>query len=148
MNETIAGTGAKTPWHVWVVGVLATLWNLGGAVDYTMTQTRNEAYLGQFTAEQLEYFMSFPAWFDAFWAIGVWGALLGSILILARSRFAYHAFVASLVGIAGTTFWTATNAMPESLDTAGMWAFTIAIVVSVVLLAFYSRRMTARGVLR
>ena len=138
----------KAPWHLWVVGVLAVLWNLGGAVDYTMTQTRNAAYLDQFTAEQLAYFTSFPAWFEAFWALGVWGAFAGSVLLLFRTRFAFHAFVISLIGIAGTTFWTLTNPMPESLNSTGVWIFTAAIILSVILLAWYSRRMTAKGVLR
>ena len=50
MSETVesvaAGDGKPaTPWHLWLVGVLATIWNSGGAVDYTMTQTRNESYM-------------------------------------------------------------------------------------------------------
>jgi len=31
----------KTPIHLWVVGILAILWNSIGAVDYLMTQTQN-----------------------------------------------------------------------------------------------------------
>lgn len=140
--------GRKAPWHLWVVGILAILWNLGGAVDYTMTQTRNAAYLDQFTPEQLAYFTSWPAWFEGFWALGVWGAFAGSILLLFRNRFAFYAYIVSLIGIAGTTFWTVTNPMPESLNSAAMWAFTTAIVLSVILLVIYSRRMIAAGVLR
>lgn len=142
------GMARKTPWHLWVVGIISLLWNLGGVVDYTLTQMRNEAYLSQFTPEQLEYFTSFPTWFEAFWALGVWGAIIGSVLLLFRSRFAFHSFVVSLIGIAGTTFWTLTNPMPESLNSPGMWAFTAAITVSVILLIWYSRRQTAAGVLR
>jgi len=138
----------KAPWHLWVVGVLAILWNLGGVADYTLTQTRNAAYLDQFTAEQLAYFTSWPAWFEGFWALGVWGAFAGSILLLFRSRFAFYAYIVSLIGIAGTTFWTVTNPMPESLNSTGMWAFTAAIILSVILLVIYSRRMIAAGVLR
>ena len=90
---------ARTPAHVWIVGVLATLWNAFGAFDYVMTQTGNEAYLSQFTAEERAFFDSFPAWMEAFWALGVWGALIGSLLLLVRSRYAVHAFGISLVGI-------------------------------------------------
>jgi len=32
-NSTVA-----TPWHVWVVGIVALLWNAMGALDYTMTE--------------------------------------------------------------------------------------------------------------
>ena len=42
-----------TPKSLWVVAPLALLWNLMGAMDYVMTQTRDEAYMSGFTAEQL-----------------------------------------------------------------------------------------------
>lgn len=138
----------RAPWHLWVVGVLAILWNLGGVMDYTLTQTRNAAYMDQFTAEHLAYFNSWPVWFEGFWALGVWGAFAGSVLLLFRSRFAFHAYAVSLVGIVGTTFWTVTSPMPQSLNSAGLWAFNAMIILTVILLAYYSRRLTAAGVLR
>ena len=74
----------KTPIHLWVVGLLALLWNLVGAFDYAATQLRLESYMSQFTTEQLEYFYGFPAWMDAAWAIAVWASLLGAIALLLR----------------------------------------------------------------
>ncbi|MEX0892485.1 MAG: hypothetical protein WEB88_09975 [Gemmatimonadota bacterium] len=65
----------RTPVHLWVIGALALLWNSVGAFDYLMTQTRNEGYMGQFSAEQLEYFYGFPTWVVAFWALAVWGGV-------------------------------------------------------------------------
>ena len=55
----------RTPRHLWVVGIVVLLWNLLGAWDYIMTETKNEAYMGQFTPEQLEFFYGFPAWLVA-----------------------------------------------------------------------------------
>jgi hypothetical protein len=55
-----------------------------GALDYVMTQTRNEACLSQFTPEQLDFFLGIPAWAVATWALAVWGGVLGAILLLAR----------------------------------------------------------------
>ena len=69
MSETQA---TQTPRHLWIVGIVALLWNLIGAMDYIMTQTRNEAYMDQFTPEQLEFFYGFPVWLIAFWALAVW----------------------------------------------------------------------------
>ena len=45
-----------TPRHLWIVGIVALLWNLLGAMDYVMTETKNEAYMDQVTPEQLEFF--------------------------------------------------------------------------------------------
>ena len=80
MNQT----NPKTPAHLWIVGILALLWNALGAFDYTATQYRLDFYMNQFSAEQLEYFYTFPAWAVCMWAIAVWGSLLGTFGLLFR----------------------------------------------------------------
>ena len=72
----------KAPRHLWVVGIVAVLWNAIGVFDYSATQLRIESYMSQFTAEQLAYFYGFPAWAVAAWAIAVWSSLLGSLALL------------------------------------------------------------------
>jgi hypothetical protein len=47
----------KTPVWFWIVGVVALIWNGFGAVDYTLTQMGNEAYLSAFTEEQLAFYL-------------------------------------------------------------------------------------------
>ena len=69
----------RTPWHVWVIGILALVWNSGGAFDYWMTQTNNENYLSMLTEPQRAMLDARPVWFDVSWAIGVWGSVLGSL---------------------------------------------------------------------
>lgn len=146
---------AKTPWHLWVVGALALLWNSGGAYDYTMTQTRNMDYLTA-GAEAwnldpgvlIAYYTAFPAWADAAWARGVWGAIAGSLLLLLRSRFAFHAFLISIIGLAGTTAYTMTSDIPPELQSTSAWLFSAAIVIITVLLTYYAKRQTAAGILR
>ena len=53
MNQETTGNTRRPPWHLWLIGVLALAWNGAGAVDYVMTKTRNAAYLGSFTPEQI-----------------------------------------------------------------------------------------------
>ncbi len=153
MSETVENTrgmGVRpaTPWHLWVVGIVATIWNSGGALDYTMTQTGNESYMSGFTPEQLDYFYAFPAWADGVWALGVWGALVGSLLLLLRSRHAVIAFAISLVGLAGSSIYQMLADVPASLSTPGIWIFTAVIWLSIILLIWYARKMTTKGVLR
>lgn len=140
----------KAPWHLWLIGIVSLLWNAMGALDYTMTQTRNESWMGQFTPEQLEYFYGFPTWAVACWALGVWGALLGSVLLLLRSRFSLWAFVISLLGITGT--WVYQFAISDTdfgqIAGAGAIWFSAAIVLVAFLLLWYARAMNVRGVLR
>ena len=79
---------AKTPWHLWVVGVISLLWNAVGALDFTMTQLRNEAYLKAFTDEQRAYFFAIPLWAVVTWGVATWGSLVGSGFLLGRRRLA------------------------------------------------------------
>ena len=140
---------ARAPVHLWIVGILATLWNAFGCYDYIMTQTGNEAHLAQFSAEERAFFDSFPAWTEAFWAIGVWGALIGSVLLLARSRYAVHAFGASLVGmIVGLAYQRFGMAIPESLTTGVMAVMPWVIFAIGIALFVYARTQAAKGVLR
>ena len=88
-------TTSSTPWHLWVVGIVGTLWSSIGAFDYTMSQMRNEAYLSGFSPEQIAYFEGFPTWAIAVWAIGVWGGVLGCLLILMKKKLATSVLSAS-----------------------------------------------------
>lgn len=95
-SATVAGR-PKTPVWFWIVGVVALIWNSFGAVDYILTQTGNEAYLAAFTEEQLAFYLGFPLWYEAVWAIAVWTAVLGSLALLIRSKYAAPVFLVSLV---------------------------------------------------
>ena len=147
MSEELTTTTVRTPWHLWVVGVLAFLWSCMGAFDYLMTETRNEGYLSRFTPEQLEYFYGFPAWVVALWAIAVWGGVVASIFLLLRKRFAVEVFLVSLVAMVLTTIQNyAFNNGMEISGTFGL-IFTIIIFVLSLLLYLYARAMRKKGVL-
>ena len=137
----------KTPRHLWIVAGLALLWSLFGAMDYVMTQTRNEAYMGQFTPEQLEFYYSFPAWLVAFWAIAVWGGVLGAVLLLMRKKLAVPVLVVSffcMVVVAIHNYGFAGGA--DVVGGVGT-LFSIDIFVVALALVIYARGMARRGVL-
>ncbi|MCX7301851.1 MAG: hypothetical protein NTX73_16010 [Rhodobacterales bacterium] len=140
----------RTPWHLWVIGILSLLWNGVGAYDYFMTQTNNAAYLSMLTEAQRAMMDSRPVWFDAVWAIGVWGSVAGSLLLLLRSRAAVWAFAASFIGLILSSVWQFGIADPSALETTGSFAlmFSGLIAVVILLLWVYARAMLRRGVLR
>ena len=143
--ETDALSRNAAPWHLWVVGIVSLLWNAVGVFSYMMTELGQLASLGM-TPEQIAYFEAFPAWATAFWALGVWGCLLGSILLLARSRHAVTAFGVSIVGLVGTAVFSyLVSDVPDDLQSVpldiAIWAITFG-------LCFYARRQTANAVLR
>jgi hypothetical protein len=53
------------------------------------------------TDAQIAFMARYPSWMHAVWALGVWGSVLGSILLLLRSKWAFHAFAVSIAGGAG-----------------------------------------------
>lgn len=150
MSET-----AKAPWHLWVVGIVSLLWNFGGANDYVRTKLVDREYLqggadmvGVPVETVIAYFAAYPLWANIAWALGVWGAVAGSILLLLRRRYAFHAFAISLAGLIVSTVYTVISDRPAEFDTPFFWAFSAAIWVITLLLMYYSRRMTSNGVLR
>jgi hypothetical protein len=149
MSNSTPAPVAATPWHVWLVGALAVLWNSVGAFDYVMTETRNAAYLSGFTPEQLAYFNSFPAWVVGTWALSVWGGVLGSVLLLMRRRWAAAVFGMSLATMLLTFFhnFVLTNGLAV-MGGAGGLAFTAVIVAIGLGLLLYSRSLVRKEVLR
>lgn len=137
------------PWHLWAVGAVSALWNCGGAYDYTMTRIDKANHLAGFTPEQVAWIDAFPLWANTAWALGVWGALGGSLLLLFASRWAVHAFAVSLLGLAGVTLFQFTTDKPAGMgDGAADMAFTAALWIVAALLLWYAMRMRAKGVLR
>jgi len=137
----------KTPVHLWVVAILAVLWNSVGAFDYVATRYRIESYMSQFSEAQLEYFYAFPAWMGAAWAVGVWGALLGSLGLLLRKAWAVWLFGLSLLGLAGSTVYNFVLSDGAAVMGENAVAFTAVIWAIALILFFYSRAMAKRGVL-
>jgi hypothetical protein len=142
-------TPAQTPRYFWAVGIASLLWNSLGAVDYFMTKTHNQVWLEGFTAEQIAWLDNYPIWANVAWALGVWGALAGSVLLLMRKSWSVEAFAISLAGLAAATVYQfGMGDMPESLNTAGGMVFSAFLWAVAIGLFVYARKMRATGVLR
>jgi hypothetical protein len=149
------GMTERAPIHLWVVGGLATLWNAFGGYDYWMTRMRDTDYLagmlpGVDPQATLAWIDSFPMWAQFGWGLGVWMGVLGSLLLLARSRWAVHAFGLSLIGMAlsfGYQF-SGASPMPEGMGGGAMTYVPLVIIFIGLLLFAYARAMAKKGVLR
>ena len=144
----------KTPMHLWIVGGLSLVWNAFGGYDYWMTRTRNTDYLkemlpGSDPNALLAYIDSFPIWAQIGWGLGVWGAILGSILLLMRSRWAVLSFGLSLLGAVLSLGYQLLGPPAPAAMTEGMAAaFPYVIIAIAVALYYYAHRQRAKGVLR
>jgi hypothetical protein len=149
MTDVTSSLNPKSTRRPVMVGFLALVWNALGALDYVMTQTRNASYLSSFSAEQLAYFETLPAWSVATWAVGVWGAVLGSILLIFRRQLALPAFAVSLLAAALTFVYN--YALTDGLRIMGGASALIVpglVLLVGILLLHYCYRLSARNLLR
>jgi hypothetical protein len=136
---------SRTPVHLWIVGILSTLWNAFGCYNYLMAQTGR---LADLEPEMQAWMEGFDTWMNAAWAVGVWFSLLGSLLLLGRSRYAVHTFWLSLAGLAVNSFAQVVLNPPPGGFGAGDVAILAAIWAILIGLLVYAKRMRQRGVLR
>ncbi len=137
----------KAPVHLWIIGVIALLWNAMGAFDYLATKLQLESYMGQFTEEQLAYFYGFPAWVTAFWAIAVWGALAGSVGLLMRKKWSVWAFAVSTTGMVITAIYNFGMSNGAEIMGGEAVAFSAVIWIIAFFLLWYSWWLAKKGVL-
>jgi hypothetical protein len=150
-EETMAeaqGPIPGRPWHLWVIGITGGLWSSLGVLSFMLTQLNVEAVMSQFPPQQREYFLSFPLWAVAFWAIGVFGGVIGCLLLLLKNRLAFPVLLASAIGAIvsnlGGVFLL--GGMEVMAETGGLGFTAVPIVVGV-FLAYYAGAMSKTGVL-
>jgi hypothetical protein len=149
MDESVR-LSKSAPLPFWIISGISLLWNAFGGYDYIMTRQRNAEYLGQMgnANDILKWIDAFPIWAQVLWPVGVWASVIGSVLLLLRSRHAVAAFLVSLVGAVGSFAAQMMIPVPASLDTTANQIMPFVIVAIIVFLWWYARRSLARGILR
>jgi hypothetical protein len=137
----------STPWHFWLVAVVSLLWNGFGAYDYTMSHLQGETYYRQMGMSDavIAFMDTYPSWMHAVWAVGVWGSALGAVLLILRSKWAFHAFAVSILGAIGNLAYTAMT--PAAAGVMGI-EMPLVIIAICGFFIWYAWTMTKRGVLR
>ena len=144
---------AKAPVHLWIVGVLAVLWNGFGAYDYFMTRTKGAAYIESMMpaidgAALMAYIEAMPIYASFGWGLGVWGGLVGSILLLMRHRLAVAAFALSLLGaVVGLGYQLMRPADIPAMHEGFNGVIPYLIIAIAAALFLYARSLKAKGVI-
>jgi hypothetical protein len=144
----------RTPAHLWIVGALALLWNAIGCYDYLMTRLRDTDYLasmmpGTDPTAVLAYVDSFPIWAQIGWGLGVWGGLIGALLLLVRNRFAVWAFALSLIGaVLGLGYQIMNPGGPAAMHEGAGAIMPYVIIAVAAFLLWYAWSAEKKGVLR
>ena len=152
--EDAIDTRPRTPVHLWIVGIVALLWNAIGCYDYLMTRMRNTEYFEKMMPtvdpqEMLAWVDGFPIWAQFGWGLGVWGGLIGALLLLVRSRWAVWALGLSMIGaVLGLGYQILAAPPLAGAEGPMVEAMPFVIIAIAVALFFYARAMQAKGVLR
>jgi hypothetical protein len=150
------------PVHLWIIGGIAFLWNAAlNLSDFLLIQIGDPAYhayiaeVAQIPVEGVgAYYALWPWWATVGWGAAAFGATIGAILLLLRSRFAVHAFCAGLIGSIIAGVFTSNAPFPRTAGDMGMqiaveitpyiWAVEWVIFFVFIL---YARHLTLRQVL-
>lgn len=140
----------KAPWHLWLVGIVAVLFNAIGVFDFVMSMAQGAQYQASagMTPEQIAHYQQMPAWMTLVWAVGVFGAFLASILLLWRRKLALPVFVVSLTAFLVSLVYTYVLTDGGAVMGRQMAVVSAIIAALLVLFSVYSRFMAARGLLR
>ncbi|MDZ4775302.1 MAG: hypothetical protein SGJ23_00780 [Alphaproteobacteria bacterium] len=147
MTDAIKPANA-TPWHFWAVVVLGLLWNGFGVFNFYGSMTMDDAALqaAGMTAAQIDYFRAMPGWTTVAYAVGTIGALIGTILLLLRSKWAMHVFALSLAGFLATRVYM--YALSDGATVMPSFGIDAAILAGCVFFLWYAWSSAKNGLLR
>ncbi len=139
----------KTPWHIWVVGIFALLWNAFGALDYVLTRYDVAAYTANMPQALKDQLAAYPVWMNAVWALAVWLPVLAAFLLLSQKKAAAGVFGIGFVLVLVAGGYNYGLSDPPLNAVAGdyvLW-FWIAVTIISFLEWIYARTMSKKGVL-
>ena len=134
---------AKKHWSFWVVCLAGLAWNAGGAANYLM-QTNME-FVSSMPVTHQAIIIGRPAWATGGFAVGVFGGVLGCILLMFVQPASLYVFLISLVGIVVTMIHTM-NVVMSTVEFSFLEVLIMAILPLLVALALvgYARHAMKR----
>ena len=146
MSElTMGAKPARTPWHLWVVGILSLLWNAAGA--WTIMQAQSGAPMDM-DANEIAYYAAQAPWFVAIVDVALVAPIFGALALLLRNRWAVLFYGLSIAAIVVTGAYDIAQGTALLLHDQG-WLILECVTVGLALLQlWYAVAMKSRGVLR
>ena len=98
--NTATTTLSRTPIWFWGAVAFGLLWNAYGVYQFlgTFSNTTESLMATGMTAQQAEIYLALPGWTTIAFAIGVFGAMIGCILLALRKSAAVPVLATSLAG--------------------------------------------------
>lgn len=133
------------PKSLWIIAVLALLWNLLGLAMFVMQVTLSHEALAAMPVAQREVHEATPAWINVAFGLAVASGVLGAVGLLMRRRWVVAMSALSLAALAVQLLgaYLVTPAWASS-GAAGLGLPVLLVVIAFALLA-YARNVASRG---
>ncbi len=135
------GKAGGIHWSFWVIGAVALIWNLMGAMNYVMQMDADA--VASMPETHRAIIDGRPAWATGGFVIGVFGGAIGALMLLLRKSAAAYVFIASLIGVIVTMIHTLGLGIHFSAFEMVMMV-AMPIVVAAFLI-WYSKLATSKG---
>lgn len=132
-----------------LIAIFGIAWSLFGVVQFipTLSDTPESLVRMGMSAEQAAVFANYPAWMSAGFALGAFGGVIGSALLLARRALAVPVLAASLAGYVVLFVGDITEGVFAALGAGQVGVLTLVLAVAAGL-SIWSRRSLRQGDLR
>ena len=132
-------------WFTSVAGV-GLVWNLFGALQFVRSVTADEVGLvaSGMTSEQAAVMTGYPGWMTFAFALGVFGGLVGSVLLLLRLRFAQPILAVSLMAYVALWVGDAVHGVFAAMGLPQIIILTVVVAIAAALFLL-SRHPAARA---
>lgn len=149
--NTITNLGSapavKAPIWFWAAAAFGLIWNVYGVYQFmgTFSQTMESLMAAGMTAEQAAIYLALPAWITVVFAIGVFGGLAGSVLLMLRRAVAMPVFTVSLMGYIALFSGDYAYGIFENIPTQlAILAFVVVVAAALLALSWFARK---RGII-
>ncbi len=117
------------------------VWNIFGVVQFvsTLNGTVGSMMSQGLTEAQAKLYLGLPQWMNIAFAIGVFGGVIGSVLLLLKKKLALRVFGVSLAGYIVLYFGDITLGVFEAFGTKQVVILSTVLAIAVFLVWFSKR---------
>jgi hypothetical protein len=143
---TSTPTSARAPYWFIAAALGGVAWNIFGAIQFagSVTATKASLIASGLTADQATMMTSYPAWMTAAFAVGVFGGLAGSILLLLRRLVAAQVLLVSLLAYVALWVGDAVHGVFAAMGAPQIVILTLVVAIAAGLLVL-SRHSAAKA---
>lgn len=135
----------KVPASVWIVGVLALLWNLVGVAAFGMQLAMPAEALDAMPASRRAIYEATPGWLYVFYGVATIGGVIGSLGLLLRRRWAAPVFLVALLALVVQVMASYAVTPAWSEGGAASLGFPLLLIAIAIALWLFARRQGARS---